>query len=154
MVSGIDRLGGRINLAKIAAKSLFNIAKTGLNIGLCPLKECLNRSIGAVFHITGQIISACRSMRGIAKSHALHPAFENDFLGNLIHGCILESFSFGRNKKGETALTVSPVIFFASASLTFLLELTQNVVGDFEVAKHATNNPSGANGKIKTPYAK
>jgi len=55
-------------------------------------------------------------MGGIAKSHALHPAFENDFFGDLIHLLILECLISRRNKKGETALTVSPVIFFASAS--------------------------------------
>jgi hypothetical protein len=108
MVSGIDRLGGRINLSKIAAKILFNIAKASLNIGLRSLKECLNRSIGAVLHITSQVISAGHPLSGITKSNALHPAFENDFFGGLIHHLILECLISRRNKKDETALTVSP----------------------------------------------
>ncbi len=99
VVSAVDGLVGGVNLAKVAAEMGFEIVETGLNIGCCSLHKCLDRTIGQITHEAGQVITARRTLGGIAKTHALDSAFEDDLFGDLLHRPILEALPPGRNKK-------------------------------------------------------
>ncbi len=85
MVLRIDGLVGRIDIAKIAAESVFQVVKAGLNVGLGSLQKGLDRTVGAVPHKTGQVVTARRTLGGIAKTNALNSTGENDLFGSLIH---------------------------------------------------------------------
>lgn len=112
MVLGIDGFVSCIDFTKIAAESVLQIVKAGLNICLGSLQKRLDRTVRKIPHKAGQVIATCSPMRRIAKTDALNPAFEDDMFGGFIHNPILESLKICRNKKGETVGSASPVISF------------------------------------------
>ncbi len=105
MVSRINRGLSRADFAKIAAKGILEIIKTGLNIEFGSLHKGFDGAVRQISHIASQIVPTRRPVRGISKPHTLYTTFENNVLSNPIHGPILESFKITRNKKGETVHT-------------------------------------------------
>ena len=96
MVSGVDGLVGGVNLAEIAAESVFEVVKSGLDIGCHALHDRFNGAVRQIADIAGQIVATSRTVGGVAKAHSLDPTFEDDLFGSLLHHYRKLSYSEAR----------------------------------------------------------